>query len=243
MVQHKAKINKKKKEAQKEKIVMGFIYLILAFAIIVLFFTAKSLFLPQQIDIQQAQQSSTQVSAMSRMSFTSYDKELARKLMDKNNDGKCDSCGMDVDVCIATGQLECTMTGNDGIGLLDSQHIHADWKIYFIGEPLDFLEYAHMDRMRANLPVSSFIHVDSGAPTPEKTGDVLHMHATGVPIWIFFDSIGLEMPKSARVYVNGKLNSDGLNYVFSDFDKILITDEQGDLNQQLNSITNFAENH
>ena len=41
------KVIKGKKESQKEKILMGFMYLILAFAVIVLLFTAKSMFFPK----------------------------------------------------------------------------------------------------------------------------------------------------------------------------------------------------
>ena len=100
-----------------------------------------------------------------------------------------------------------------------------------------------MTGMKSGSSVSSFIHIDSGAPAPEKTGDIIHMHATGVPLWIFFDSINLDLSKSTKVYVNGELNLHGLNYVFNDLDKILITDGIGNLEEQINSITNFAKIH
>lgn len=199
----------------------------------------------------------------SRMSLTSFDKELARQLMDTNNDGRCDACGMPVEQCIGGGQLECSMVPNAKMGILGSQHIHADWKVYFNGKPSAFTDKSHMERMRNNQPVSSFIHVDSGAPAPEKTGDVLHMHATGIPLWVFFNSVGMDFNKDCialenkekfcnegnkklKFFVNGKGNSEFENYVFNDLDKILISygdESKEEIKNQLSSITDFAKLH
>lgn len=238
----KTKINKKKKELRKDKIATIFIYGILIFAIVVLFFTAKSMFFPVK-SMAISQDNPMQEPQVKKMSLTSYDKELARQMMDKNGDGKCDACGMPVEMCIESGQLQCDMDSKSTIGILQSQHMHADLKVYLNGEEIDFSNYAHMERMQQGFSVSSFIHVDSGAPAPEKAGDVLHMHATGVPLWIFFDSIEMKFPDSIKVYINGQLNSQGLDYVFNDLDKILITDGKGNLQEQLNSVTDFAKNH
>ncbi|MBS3052378.1 MAG: hypothetical protein J4428_03330 [Candidatus Aenigmarchaeota archaeon] len=194
--------------------------------------------------------------------MTSYDKELATKLMDKNHDGKCDICGMSAEMCISSGQLQCNMgSQKTTMGILGSQHIHADWRIYINGIKLDLSDKSHMDRMKKNMSVSSFIHVDSGSPQPEKTGDVLHMHATGIPLWVFFDSIEMKFNKTCimldntdsfcsdnksvpKFYVNRKLNNEYENYIFKDLDKILISySNETNLNQQLNSITDFAKNH
>ncbi len=259
MIKHKVKINKgsgikspasslknqerKKKEARREKTVTIFLFLVLAFGVFVLFFTAKSIFFSSQESNQQTQQSAMQVPAMTKMSLTSYDEELARQMMDKNGDGMCDVCGMDVNVCIESGQLQCNMDSKSTIGILGSKHIHADWRVYIDDKALDYKFFGPVEMM------SSFIHIDKSKGDElsdislEKTGDVLHMHATGVPLWIFFESINLELPELTKVYVNGQLNSEGLNYVFNDLDKILITDGVGDLQEQLNSITNFAKNH
>ncbi|MBI4174717.1 MAG: hypothetical protein HY517_03655 [Candidatus Aenigmarchaeota archaeon] len=190
--------------------------------------------------VQQEQQS---MPRLARMSLSSFDKQLAREMMDKNGDGMCDVCGMPVEMCMDSGQLQCNMDSKATIGILESQHIHADIKIYLSGDAVDLSGKSHMERMRSGQSVSSFIHVDSGAPSPERTGDVLHMHATGVPLWIFFNSIEIELPDSARMYVNGKEIRDYINYVFSDLNKILITDGAGSLNEQLSSITDFAKNH
>ncbi len=224
--------------------------------------------IPSTLDIFKNKDEKQQITAhtparMSRMSLTSFDKQLARQLMDTNNDGRCDFCGMPVEQCIDSGQLECNMDPNAKIGILGSQHIHADWKIYIDGKPLDLSDKSHMERMRNNQPVSSFIHVDSGAPAPEKTGDVLHMHATGIPLWIFFKSIGMDFNKDCitlenkekfcnnenkklKFFVNGKENSEFENYIFNDLDKTLITygnENEEQIKAQLKSITDFAKVH
>ncbi len=201
---------------------------------------------------------------LSRMKLTPFDVVLAKERMDKNNDGICDVCGMKIEQCIESGQLDCNMGNNkDAIGLLGSQHIHADFKVYVNGQVLDFSDKDHMDRMRKNLSVSSFIHVDSGSPAPEKTGDILHMHATNVPLWLFFKSIGMKLEKDSltldngqvlksgdgntlKFYLAGKKVDDLDSYVFQDLDKLLISygpENDPDIQRQLNSLTNFAKNH
>ncbi len=201
---------------------------------------------------------------LTRMSLSSFDVSLAKQFMDKDGDGKCDVCGMDVQLCMDSGQIQCNMDSRSTIGVLGSQHTHADWKIYINGKALDdiFLEPLSMDMSKMdNKLTSSFIHLDKGAPAPEKTGDILHMHATDVPLWIFFKSVGMDfnkecltLPDSQRFcsgngktlkfYVNGKQNNEWENYVFKDLDKILVSyGDETDLSQQLVSTTNFAKNH
>lgn len=184
-------------------------------------------------------------SRMSRMSLTSFDVALAKEFMDKDKDGRCDACGMPVEMCISSGQLQCNMDPSSTIGVLGSQHTHADWKVYIDGKPVDFTPFA-MDMSKMNVNVtSSFIHVDKGAPPPEKTGDVIHMHAKGVPLWLFFKSIGMDISSSVRLYVNEKLSPEGLNYVFNDGDKLLLTDatDEATIQTQLLSIMDYAKNH
>ncbi|MBI2660837.1 hypothetical protein HYX09_01055 [Candidatus Woesearchaeota archaeon] len=207
---------------------------------------------------------------MSSMSLTPFDRQLAKQLMDANNDGKCDACGMPIEQCIDSGQMQCSMDSNANsmdsnakIGILGSQHIHSDWKVYIEGKAMDFSDKSHMERMRSNMPVSSFIHVDSGAPAPEKTGDVLHMHAAGVPLWIFFKSVGMDFSKDCinmenkekfcndsnkklKFFVNGKESNEFENYAFKDLDKIVVSYGDGseeEIKNQLSSITDFAKAH
>lgn len=253
------------KEESIEKIITYSIVGVIIFGVFALFFTIKTMFFTENPTNQGATQAATmQVPAMSGMSLTGYDKGLARKFMDKNNDGKCDVCGMDVQLCIDSGQMQCNMDSKSTIGILGSQHVHADWKIYTNGKVLDEAtwEPLTMDMSNPDKPVtSSFIHLDKGAPAPEKAGDIIHMHATGVPLWIFFKSVGMDFGKDClalrtgekfcndgknalKFYVNGKPNSEWENYVFKDLDKILISyGDEIDLTQQLNSITSFSKDH
>lgn len=199
---------------------------------------------------------------MSRMLLTGFDVALAKQFMDKDNDGRCDVCGMPVEMCIGSGQLQCNMDPSSVIGLLGSQHIHTDWKVYIDGVPFDFEPFAmDMSKMDSNV-TSSFIHADKGALAPERTSDVIHMHATGVPLWLFFRSIRgdfnetcLTFPnnqqfcssesKLLRFYVNGEPNNGFGDYVFNDLDKILITYGSivTDIQAELDSITDFAKKH
>ena len=185
MIQPEVKINKKKEEKQREKVVTGFIYLILAFTIIVLIFTAKSMFFTAKVVAEE-----TTTDHFDTGGFTEYDLILARELMDKDGDGKCDVCGMDVNSCIENGQLQCNMGGKTGklnIGLLDKtkqkDHYHADFEVFIEGEELSFNQEKYFVKSR-------FIHVEDDAQG--DSGKVLHMHASGVPLWIFFESIVLK---------------------------------------------------
>lgn len=248
-----------------EKFAFGF----LGIAVIVALFTMLSAFNvilfstntnPTTSNVPQ----NTMGQRLTRMSLSAFDSGLAKQFMDKNGDGQCDACGMDIQLCMDSGQMQCNMDPKSTIGILGSQHIHADWKIYINGKALDdtFFGPLAMDMSKMdNSITSSFIHLDKGAPAPEKTGDLIHMHATGVPLWIFFKSVGMEFNKDCltlpdkqkfcnggqntlKFYVNGKPNSDWENYVFNDLDEILISyGSESDLTQQLNSITDFAKNH
>ena len=227
--------------------------IILLFAVIGLFaFSLYDFFSPKA---KQVEQSSPQMNRMSRMSLTGFDTELAAQLMDKNHDGRCDVCGMPIEQCIDGGHLQCSMDQNAKIGILGSQHIHADWKIYINGKLLDFAENKYFMR-------SSFMHLDDNKNQQDASG-VLHMHATGVPLWVFFKSIWMDFSKDCitldnkekfcndedkniKFFVNGKENSEFENYVFKNLDKILISygnDNEEEIKNQLNSITDFAKLH
>ena len=116
------------------------------------------------------------------------------------------------------------------MGVLGSQHIHADFKVYVNGQALDFAKPEYYMK-------SSFMHVDDNQ-NKEDAGGVLHMHATNVPLWLFFKSIGMNVSKGSKFYLNGKKVDNLDNYVFQDLDKILISD-----GPENDPVTNFAKNH
>lgn len=197
----------------------------------------------------------SQMKRISSMSLTAYDRELGRQLMDRNNDGRCDSCGMPVEMCLDSGQLECNMDTDSKTGVLGSQHIHSDFKVYVNGKSLNFADNRYYMK-------SSFMHLDN-QQNKDDAGGVLHMHATGVPLWVFFKSIGVDFNKDCinqednekfcnngnkklKFYVNGKQNSEFENYVSNDLDKVLISYGNGneeEIRNQLASITDFAKLH
>ena len=208
------------------------------------------------------------IKPLSKMKLTPFDVALAKERMDKNNDGVCDACGMSVEQCIDSGQIDCNMGDNkDAIGILGSQHIHADWKIYIDGEPFDWTPFAdlHAKQMAGDTNItntSAFVHIHP-AKAPEKGGDVLHMHAKNVPLWLFFKSLGMNLTKDSltipdgrvlknedgktlKFYLDGKKVDELAGYIFQDLDKLLISfgpENDVELDQQINSVTNFAKDH
>jgi len=147
------------------------------------------------------------------------------------------------------------MASKANIGNLGSQHIHADFKVFVNGHSIDFAENKYYMK-------SGFLHLDDNQNKQDASG-VLHIHATGVPLWIFFRSIGMDFNKDCitletqqkfcndgnkklKFFINGKENNDFENYVFKDLDKILISygdENEEQIRNQLNSITNFASLH
>ncbi|GEM_PF-2667546 len=115
-------------------------------------------------------------------------------------------------------------------GVLGSQHIHADLNIYVDGVRLILAR-------PENFMKSAFMHLDTNANS-DDANSVLHMHATNVPLWLFFKSIGMNVSKGSKLYLNGKKVESLDNYVFQPLDKILISDRPGNY-----PVTNFAKNH
>ncbi len=147
------------------------------------------------------------------------------------------------------------MAEKANIGKLGSQHIHADIKVYVNGKALNFASPKYYMK-------SSLLHLDDNQNLMDASG-VLHMHATSVPLWVFFKSIGMDFSKDCitlenneklcngenkkiKFYVNGMVNNYFENYVFADNDKILFSygNESGEaLISQIDSITDYAKKH
>ncbi len=253
--------SKKNDRAGADKIIPAFITGILLFAAFALLFTAKALFFPIAAVSAEAQtEAGQQSSHFGAGGFTEFDLALAQKIMDKDGDGKCDTCGMDMDFCIGNGQIQCTMgasTEEFSIGILDTtkekNHYHADFKIFVNNNEINFARPEYFVKSR-------FMHVEND-PLGD-TGKVLHMHATGVPLWLFFESIGMKFDNDCfipgtgekycndgrntlKFYVNGKANRQFGDYVFQDDDRILISYglENEGIQTQMEAVTSFSQNH
>ena len=112
------------------------------------------------------------------------------------------------------------------IGPLGSQHICADFAVYINGKPYFFNN-------------SYFINKNAYINIQPPYFSVIQMHATNVPLDIFFKSIKWKISNNClilhtgekycnnkthtlRFYVNGKRVKDISSYVFKNLDKILI---------------------
>lgn len=145
----------------------------------------------------------------------------------------------------------------EGVGTIGSTHIHADFSVFLNGEeitPLGPEFYV----------ASSFVHVEEGS----GQGSVIHIHATGVPLKMFFNSIGMKFtPECFEVNRDMKYCNDGVNtlkmyvkhenetwdqnseyenYVSKDLDKILITygdETDEEIVAQQNNVTDFSKDN
>lgn len=177
-------------------------------AVILLIFSARVSQPPLLLPLSKGEKE-----GVMRMKFTLFDIAQAKELMDKNGDGACDACGMAIDQCIESGMIECTMDPDAKIGLLQSAHIHAAFHVFQDGKELDLTSYGHRMGGNDDGKSSSFLHVEG--PNFNR----LHMHATGVPLRMFFDSIGMNT-QNTQILVNAKKVESGLGYVFKDGDAI-----------------------
>lgn len=131
-------------------------------------------------------------------------------------------------------------------------HEHADMKVYINEKSVDFSVDRYQTGEAHSNEDDGHAHVVD-AHLHDNEGGVLHMHAQGVSLGQFFQSLGINFTKDCfildnneqycnsgaktlKMYVNGKKNLELPDYVFSDLDKILITygDESSDeiLSQQ-----------
>ena len=111
-----------------EKYIKLFIWAIIAFAAIISISVAKSTFFHSTAAVEDAA-----AHHFGAGGFTEYDLALAKELMDKDGDGICDVCGMDVNICIEGGQLQCNMGGQTdklNIGILITSVLMVSYVLY-----------------------------------------------------------------------------------------------------------------
>ena len=132
------------------------------------------------------------------------------------------------------------------VGPLGSQHICADFAIF-------------VDGKQVFLNGSEFFERNPYLQQERPFAGMLHMHATNVPLKLFFDSIGWELSKdclkmegksyctnqthSLKFYVNRKRVEDLTFYVFKPWDKLLISygnESEEEIQQQLDQIPKLA---
>lgn len=142
------------------------------------------------------------------------------------------------------------------VSTLDSQHIHADFKVYVNGQAIDFAKQENYLKAR-------FVHLDPNPQNNDDAASVLHIHAQYVPVKLFFESIGMKLEQDSltlqdgqtvtksdentlKYFLNGQQVDELGNYTPQDLDKLLISfgpANDPDIERQLNSVTNYAKDH
>ncbi|MBI3033728.1 hypothetical protein HYY72_01065 [Candidatus Woesearchaeota archaeon] len=209
-----------------------FLYGCLAVAVAALLVTGYTLFAPINSGLNVKSVNGEPDKHFQAAVFSDFDRKKASEFMDSNNDGICDFCGMRVEDCIASGMMQCTMAPTSEIGLLGSQHAHSDIKVYMNGSLLDLSDARYFVR-------SKFVHVENDGPG--KSGNLVHVHAKGINVGFFLESLGIGN-KDFKVYVNGVLQQEGLNYKFNNKDRILVTasEDKTEIAKQIDSLTGFT---
>lgn len=128
-------------------------------------------------------------------------------------------------------------------------HNHADFAVYLNGAMYNFSQEKYMTS--ENVSLSHNVHMH------DVDGSIIHMHAPGIKLKDFFQSIGMNFTSECFVldnrqgfcanaknkllfYVNGKQNYDYGQYEPKDLDRLLITYGDGDVQAQLESVSDRA---
>lgn len=139
--------------------------------------------------------------------------------------------------------------------ILGSAHNHANITVFINGRQYDFAKPEYYMK-------SPLLHVDNNQNIKDA-GSVIHMHAKDVPMWWFFESLGMKLTKDSltlaggevlknesgntlKYYLNGKKVDELGNYVFQPLDKLLISygpENDPDIQKQIDSVPNFAKDH
>lgn len=147
-----------------------------------------------------------------------------------------------------------TLTSTSSMGALGSTHIHAIFGLFLDGREITPLPTRYFVK-------SQYVHVESGDGA--ATGRKIHIHATNVPLELFFKSIGMEFSsecfeldtgdrycndgKTLKMFVKHagsewEMNNEMENYIYKDGDKILISygnETEEELKQQMQSVDRF----
>ncbi len=153
--------------------------------------------------------------------------------------------------------IYAAITNPSQIGALGSTHIHADFAVFLDGQQLTPLPAKYFVR-------SPYAHVETGP----GVGTVIHIHATNVPLSLFFKSLGMDFnsecfkldtgiqycnssDKTLKMYVKHadgewEQNFEYEKYTFKDLDKILISfgnESEEQLELQMGNVTDFSKDN
>ncbi|MBI1978682.1 MAG: hypothetical protein HYS62_01315 [Candidatus Aenigmarchaeota archaeon] len=145
----------------------------------------------------------------------------------------------------------------EGVGTIGSTHIHADFAVFLDSEEITPLPEQYF-------VASPYVHVETGA----GAGTVIHIHATDVPLKMFFNSLGMKFNSECfeagqdnkycnygdttlKMFVKHanstwEQNFEYEKYISQDLDKILITygsDTDEEIQLQQNNVTDFSKDN
>lgn len=133
----------------------------------------------------------------------------------------------------------------------DAIHLHADFKIYLNGQAYNFTQDKYMSSEGHHLSERTHLH--------DMNGNIIHVHAFGVTLGEFFNSLGMKFNSTCfrldngteycnvvenklMMFVNGQENSQMEKYEPKDLDRILVTygSNENEIQNQINSVTDVA---
>jgi protein-disulfide isomerase len=120
------------------------------------------------------------------------------------------------------------------ISKTEAFHTHANFRVYVNGAPVDFSIAKYQGANGKDLDENIHLH--------DNKGDLIHIHKQGITLGEFITSLKFELPKTAKLYVNGKEQKEFLKYIPQDLDKLLITDATDNtvIQKQLSSVPDDA---
>lgn len=138
-----------------------------------------------------------------------------------------------------------SMSAEDHSMCLTPIHNHVDFKMYLNGAQLNFSQNNYMDQSNVvHFHKTVKANPDDVAGLPN--GDMIHIHREDVTLREFLKTLDLafnvDNMTGLKVYVNGNMKTEGLDYVMKDKDRILVTDDSNEANirTQIDSVTDYA---
>lgn len=124
-------------------------------------------------------------------------------------------------------------------------HNHADFKMYLNGAQFNFSQNYFMDQSNiVHFHKTVKVNPDDVAGLPN--GDIIHVHRENITLGEFLKTLDLpfnvDRMTGLKVYVNGNMKTEGLDYVMKDKDRVLVTDSsnEADIKAQMDSVTDYA---
>jgi hypothetical protein len=142
--------------------------------------------------------------------------------------------------------LNPNMPMQDHTMCLTPIHMHADFKMYLNGNQLNLSKREYMDQSN-EVHFHPTVKINPSDMPNVPFGDIMHMHKNGIAIKDFLNTLDFDIDTSkmlfdAKVYVNGNLRQEGLNYVVQDKDRILVanSETESEVALQIGSVTDYA---